>query len=179
MSADRQTRRAGRAQGRSTVGKVSTGVPALASDLIEVAAAQIETSIDFARGHEGDCTGALARVCEIADGQCATESAELRAACNQAIVALQFVDALAQRLDHVHAGLAGIARTLREDPCLDTPSAWDALATETSAAYSTREEHEVFERVMADTDTTAGKAGAERGDEGGSGPATGGGMELF
>lgn len=66
----------------------------------------------------------------------------------QAIVAFQFYDKLAQRLDHVCHSLAGLSSLVADKTRLYNPDAWQALQDEIRAKYTMAEECEMFAAVL-------------------------------
>lgn len=67
---------------------------------------------------------------------------------HQAIVAFQFYDKLAQRLDHVCHGLAGLADLVADPARLYRPAEWKSLQDGIRAKYSMAEERLMFEAVL-------------------------------
>lgn len=67
---------------------------------------------------------------------------------HQAIVAFQFYDKLAQRLDHVCHGLANLSNLVADQSRLYRPSEWKALQDVILAKYTMVEERAMFESVL-------------------------------
>lgn len=67
---------------------------------------------------------------------------------HQAIVAFQFYDKLAQRLDHVCHGLEGLSRLVSDNERLYTPTEWKTLQDEILAKYTMVEERAMFDAVL-------------------------------
>jgi hypothetical protein len=68
---------------------------------------------------------------------------------NQSIVAFQFYDKLAQRLDHICLSLASLSDLVGDHSRLFNPAQWAGLQEKIRSKYSMREEVEMFEAVMA------------------------------
>jgi hypothetical protein len=68
---------------------------------------------------------------------------------NQSIIAFQFYDKLAQRLDHICQSLAFLSDLVGDKSRLFNPAEWAALQDRIRSRYSMREEVEMFEAVMA------------------------------
>jgi hypothetical protein len=68
---------------------------------------------------------------------------------NQSIVAFQFYDKLAQRLDHICLSLASLSDLVGDQARLFNPAQWATLQEKIRSKYSMREEVEMFEAVMA------------------------------
>lgn len=66
----------------------------------------------------------------------------------QAIVAFQFYDKLAQRLDHVCHSLAGLSLLVSDRQRLYSPGEWKVLQEEILAKYTMIEERAMFEAVL-------------------------------
>jgi hypothetical protein len=66
----------------------------------------------------------------------------------QAIVAFQFHDKLAQRLDHVCQSLAGLSRLVSDRERLAQPAEWRNLQQDILAKYSMCEERAMFDAVL-------------------------------
>ncbi len=67
---------------------------------------------------------------------------------HQAIVAFQFYDKLAQRLDHVCHGLANLSRLVSDQRRLYNPQEWKGLQDQIIAKYTMEEERAMFESVL-------------------------------
>ncbi|MDH5353975.1 MAG: hypothetical protein OEY09_05965 [Gammaproteobacteria bacterium] len=68
------------------------------------------------------------------------------------IVAFQFYDKLTQRLAHVSSGMEALSGLLNDDTRVNEVDAWSLLQNEIKSKYSMREEHELFDVVMAGAD---------------------------
>ena len=66
----------------------------------------------------------------------------------QAIVAFQFYDKLAQRLDHVCHSLAGLSQLVADKSRLYSPVEWTRLQGEIIAKYTMIEERAMFDAVL-------------------------------
>jgi len=66
----------------------------------------------------------------------------------EALVALQFYDRLAQRLEHVEHGLGHLAELLADSAQREQPTSWRALQEQIRSRYTTEEERIMFESVM-------------------------------
>lgn len=73
---------------------------------------------------------------------------EAGAAMDQALIAMQFYDRLAQRLEHVEHGLGHLAQLLSDPARIAAPPAWQALQAEIQSRYTTEEERTMFAAVM-------------------------------
>ena len=69
-------------------------------------------------------------------------------AMDEALVALQFADRLAQRLEHVEHGLGYLAELLASPEQVASPPAWHRLQDEIRSRYTTEEERIMFAAVM-------------------------------
>jgi hypothetical protein len=67
---------------------------------------------------------------------------------HHAIVAFQFYDKLAQRLDHVCHGLSGLSSLVINQTRLYNPQEWKALQDEILAKYTMVEERAMFDSVL-------------------------------
>ncbi|MUH73256.1 hypothetical protein [Psychrosphaera haliotis] len=67
---------------------------------------------------------------------------------NGAIVAFQFYDRLAQRLDHVQKNLILLSEILSDNEKLDNPDDWQCLRTRIKSSYSIDSEVVMYEAVM-------------------------------
>jgi len=67
---------------------------------------------------------------------------------HQAIIAFQFYDKLAQRLDHVCHSLAGLSLLVSDRQRLYSPGEWKVLQEEILAKYTMIEERAMFEAVL-------------------------------
>lgn len=67
---------------------------------------------------------------------------------NGAIVAFQFYDRLAQRLDHVQKNLILLSEILSDNEKLDNPDDWLSLRTRIKSSYSIESEVVMYEAVM-------------------------------
>jgi hypothetical protein len=66
-----------------------------------------------------------------------------------AIVAFQFYDRLTQRLAHVGSSMEALSALMEDDERLHDASEWGNLQSVIKSKYSMREEHELFDVVMA------------------------------
>ena len=69
-----------------------------------------------------------------------------------AIIAFQFYDKLTQRLGHVCNSMEELSALLGDDQRIDQTSEWTNLQSAIKSKYSMREEHELFDAVMAGGD---------------------------
>jgi len=67
---------------------------------------------------------------------------------HQAILAFQFYDRLAQRLDHVCHSLAGLSHLVSDRQRLYSPDEWRGLQEEILAKYTMVEERAMFDAVL-------------------------------
>lgn len=68
---------------------------------------------------------------------------------HHAVIAFQFYDKLAQRLDHVCHGLAGLSQLVSDKRRLYSPDEWRALQDEILAKYTMTEERAMFSSVLS------------------------------
>lgn len=73
---------------------------------------------------------------------------QVSAAMDEALMALQFYDRLAQRLEHVEHGLGHLAELLASPERVASPPAWSGLQEEIRSRYTTEEERIMFAAVM-------------------------------
>jgi hypothetical protein len=145
--------------------------------LLRVAAEQLSDCIQFAEKNELDCTAALGVVRSSISGKNFPGNDTVRqinGACNEAIRALQFVDALVQRLTHVRFSLEEIATCAGVDTA-DTPVEWCRVSAKVASIYSMSREHDVFDSVMGGS-SHGDVPGMESDNARGSG---GGGVDMF
>ena len=69
-----------------------------------------------------------------------------------AIVAFQFYDKLTQRLSHVGSSMEALSELLKDDQRINQSAEWQTLQEKIKSKYSMREEHELFNAVMAGDD---------------------------
>ncbi len=69
-----------------------------------------------------------------------------------AIVAFQFYDKLTQRLAHVSSALESLSELVGDSSKIYNPAEWQKLQQTIKSRYSMREEHEMFDSVMAGSD---------------------------
>jgi hypothetical protein len=69
----------------------------------------------------------------------------------QAVVAFQFYDKLAQRLDHVCESLANLSRLVSDQRRLYNPMEWKGLQEQIMAKYTMEEERAMFDAVLNGT----------------------------
>lgn len=74
---------------------------------------------------------------------------------NQAVVAFQFYDKLAQRLAHVGTGLDELSQLVGDGERLQQPAEWARLQETIRSRYTTPEEQTMFEAVMSGTPVRA------------------------
>ncbi|MGH8511478.1 MAG: hypothetical protein ACREU9_01650 [Gammaproteobacteria bacterium] len=134
--------------------------------LLHVAVAQMDVTM-----HEGDVSvaalsGALSSIAASLKriGQCARESpsagepaqkGNLPASCSTlakkveaAIMAIQFYDAMTQKLTHISENLQALAYFIADPGRVDRPSAWHALKQRTRARFTMESERRVFDALM-------------------------------
>ncbi|MGH8536189.1 MAG: hypothetical protein ACREXM_06895 [Gammaproteobacteria bacterium] len=134
--------------------------------LLHVAVAQIDVTM-----HEGDASvavlsGALSSIAAglKSIGQYAQESpsagepaqeGNVSASCSTlakkveaAIMAIQFYDAMTQKLTHISENLQALADSIAEPGGVDRPSAWHALKQRTRARFTMESERRVFDALM-------------------------------
>lgn len=137
-----------------------------AVSLLHVAVAQIDVTM-----HEGDASvavlsGALASIAAglKSIGQCAQESplagepaqrGNVSASCatlakkvEAAIMAMQFYDAMTQKLTHISENLQALADSIADPSQVNRPSAWHALKQQTRARFTMETERRVFDALM-------------------------------
>ncbi len=68
---------------------------------------------------------------------------------HQAIIAFQFYDKLAQRLDHVCHSLSGLSGLVSDTGRLYNPQEWSGLQELIRSKYTMAEERDMFDAVMA------------------------------
>lgn len=138
--------------------------------MLELAAGQIEaamrdssSSVDVLTGTFTSMADSLAGISRTVDAipqttenqQARTELAavtdQVAGLVSQSIVAFQFYDKLSQRLAHVCHGLGGLSDLVADRGKLFNPEAWVSLQERIRSRYTTRDEVEMFESVMAGT----------------------------
>ena len=138
--------------------------------MLELAAAQIEAAMRESNGSVDvltasftnmaetlrSITGALgARQADAADtdthAQLLSAAGEVSGMVNQAVVAFQFYDKLAQRLSHVAHSLGDLSGLVSDQARIYRPQEWVELQGRIRAKYTTSEEREMFEAVMSGT----------------------------
>lgn len=77
-----------------------------------------------------------------------TQTSELAAKMQQAIIAFQFYDKLSQRLTHVSHGLSGLAEIVSHEMRVKSPEEWEAFKQSVRKGTSMREEEELFELIF-------------------------------
>ncbi len=78
-----------------------------------------------------------------------SHSAQAQASIQSAIVAFQFYDKLAQRLDHVTQVLSDLSELVRDQRRLYDPSEWLEMQMSIRSRYSMHEEQEMFDALLA------------------------------
>ncbi|MGH8534607.1 MAG: hypothetical protein ACREV1_18310, partial [Gammaproteobacteria bacterium] len=140
------------------------GTPAGSSDLREsvtllhIAVAQIDVTM-----HEGDASvavlsGALSSIAAGLKSPSAGEPAQkgnVSASCSTlakkieaAIMAIQFYDAMTQKLTHISENLQALADFMADPGRADRPSACHALKQQTRARFTMESERRVFDALM-------------------------------
>jgi hypothetical protein len=102
--------------------------------------------VDTLQGIEAHL-GSLADETQKAEILSHTQQATMKV--HQAVIAFQFYDKLAQRLDHVCQSLSGLSAIVSDQKRLYSPSEWTALQAQISAKYTMIEERQMFDAVMA------------------------------
>ncbi len=141
------------------------------AEVISLSAAQLEAAMKFATHEEAKCTDSLLRgIAHIndarrelnksfvdADGVDRSILSKLDGTlghvsedANAAITALQYVDALSQRLSHILFELNQVAKFADSGRNLDSIDDWAELLNRIRTMYSIHEEREVFDAAMAD-----------------------------
>lgn len=80
--------------------------------------------------------------------QCGSVSSQM----TQAIVAFQFYDKLAQRLDHVIEGLSQLGELVGDPEKLSSPVEWRSLQDSIRSKYSMSQERDLFDALIAGED---------------------------
>lgn len=138
--------------------------------MLELAAGQIEAamrdsgaSVDILTGTFTTMADSLASISQTVaaipeSGETGQARQELSAATgqvsglvHQAIIAFQFYDKLSQRLAHVCASLGSLSNLVADRARLFNPEEWVGLQQRIRSRYTTRDEVEMFESVMAGT----------------------------
>jgi len=101
-------------------------------------------SIDVALGTLPDTVGNGMVKSEIQEN-----AKEVAQKVHHAIIAFQFYDKLAQRLDHVCQSLGGLSELVRDTGRLYDPQQWAALQERIRSKYTMAEERGMFDAVMA------------------------------
>lgn len=133
----------------------------LAAGQIDAAMTESSSSVDVLTGTftaMANCLQAMrAEVDALPDeGEAGRRKAALQATggevdgmAHQAIIAFQFYDKLAQRLDHVCQSLGGLSELVRDTGRLYDPQQWAALQERIRSKYTMAEERGMFDAVMA------------------------------
>lgn len=128
--------------------------------MLELAAAQIHVamrdsnlSVEALMGAFGTMAERLQRLesrlqASAGDEALGAEMHQVSSAMDEALVALQFYDRLAQRLEHVEHGLDHLAALLADAGQRGALQAWEGLQEEIRSRYTTEEERIMFASVM-------------------------------
>lgn len=127
--------------------------------MLELAAAQIHVAMRDSSVSVEALMGAFTTMVERFQGLEARIRAEdpegnegvsqVSSAMDEALMALQFYDRLAQRLEHVEHGLGHLAELLGNPERIASPPAWTSLQDEIRSRYTTEEERIMFASVMS------------------------------
>ncbi len=136
--------------------------------LLELAAAQIDAAMTDSNNSVDVLTGAFTGMAEnmlpiqqslaalSGDGEADAVRQRLQQAAdevsgmvNQAIIAFQFYDKLAQRLAHVTHSLGELSDLVADQGRLFNPKEWVGLQDRIRARYTTADERTMFESVMS------------------------------
>jgi hypothetical protein len=135
--------------------------------LISLSVAQLRAAMNYAAHQESQCTASvldvlsrIVRAQKLLNGDLGSEVdtsifsavdetlAGLSKEARNAVTALQFVDALAQRLSHIEFALKQIGEFANSGRRPDSVEDWTRLLERIRAMYSIHEEREVFDAVM-------------------------------
>ncbi len=137
--------------------------------MLELSAAQIEAAMRESNGSVDVLTASFTNMAEtlraITDtlnaaaatddaatrGRLLSAAGEVSGMVNQAVVAFQFYDKLAQRLGHVTHSLGDLATLVADQRRIYNPQEWVELQGRIRAKYTTADERAMFEAVMAGT----------------------------
>ncbi len=138
--------------------------------MLELAAGQIEaamrdsnSSVDVLTGTFTTMADSLASISQTVEAipdtgeshqarrELATVTGQVSGMVHQAIIAFQFYDKLSQRLSHVCNSLGSLSDLVADRARLFNPDEWVGLQQRIRARYTTRDELEMFESVMAGT----------------------------
>ena len=149
--------------------------------LFTLATAQIDASINYVRAQETQSSDTiraisdgldslLANSLQDADSNEVTEHAEeLHELCKSAVVSLQFIDRLSQRLEHVVYAIEAITEHIPSDQINIASDEHRALIDRITRIYSMAEEHDVLVAVL----------GEQEGSNSEANDAASGAIELF
>ena len=138
--------------------------------MLELAAGQVEaamrdsnSSVDVLTGTFTSMADSLASISQTvaaipdtgenhgARTELATVTNEVSSLVHQSIVAFQFYDKLSQRLSHVCHSLGALSDVVADKGKLFNPEEWVGLQERIRSRYTTPDEVEMFESVMAGT----------------------------
>lgn len=136
--------------------------------MLELAAAQIDAAMRDSNASVDVLTGSFTNMAETlrlitgtlaeADASADETRARLLSAAgqvsgmvNEAVVAFQFYDKLAQRLAHVTHSLGELSELVGDQRRIFNPQAWVELQGRIRGKYTTPDEREMFEAVMTGT----------------------------
>ncbi len=138
--------------------------------MLELAAGQVEaamrdsnSSVDVLTGTFTSMADSLASISQTvanipdtgenhgARNELATVTNEVSSLVHQSIVAFQFYDKLSQRLSHVCHSLGALSDVVADKGKLFNPEEWVGLQERIRSRYTTADEVEMFESVMAGT----------------------------
>jgi hypothetical protein len=152
----------------------ATSIPLTA--LIELASSQLEVAMQNAAAQVEQLAGSIAtfvelgaQMCTHPDGAIAAQGVRVAAEAQRAIVAMQFHDQLAQRVQHVRDALADLHGVLAQPAAPDAT----ALLAAIRARYTMEDERRLFD-VVVGTPARAPWANADSEHE-----ALRGSVELF
>ncbi len=135
--------------------------------MLELSAAQIEAAMRESNGSVDVLTGSFTNMAEtlraitetlnaasVSDDSATRDrllgaAGEVSGMVNQAVVAFQFYDKLAQRLAHVTHSLGDLATLVADQRRIYSPQEWVDLQGRIRAKYTTADECAMFEAVMA------------------------------
>jgi len=137
--------------------------------MLELSAAQIEAAMRESNGSVDVLTASFTNMAEtlraitdtlnaasVSDDSATRDrllgaAGEVSGMVNQAVVAFQFYDKLAQRLAHVTHSLGDLATLVADQRRIYSPQEWVDLQGRIRAKYTTADECAMFEAVMAGT----------------------------
>lgn len=133
----------------------------LAAGQIEAAVRDSSTSVDVLTGTFTSMANSLNAISQtleaipdtpenhVVRNDLASVTGQVSGLVHQAIIAFQFYDKLSQRLAHVCNGLGGLSGLVADRARLFNPEEWVSLQQRIRSRYTTRDEVEMFESVMA------------------------------